>query len=184
MYNPKISIIIPVYNRQKTIGYCIESVLAQEYGNWELLLVDDGSTDRTAEICKQYGEQDQRIHYLRQANSGVSVARNNGIDHATGEWVTFVDSDDAITPAHLCLVPKMGEGRDLLMTNRTDYDDVQEVSLTGNKAIVAYLFGGGTSTRINIPFTPAGTSSTNEASWMRNTSASARTSRLVKTSCL
>lgn len=143
MYNPKISIIIPVYNRQKTIGYCVESVLAQEYGNWELWLVDDGSTDRTAEICKQYGEQDQRIHYLRQANSGVSVARNNGIGHATGDWVTFVDSDDAITPTHLSLVPKMGEGRDLLMTNRTDYGDVQEVSLTGNKAVIAYLFGGG-----------------------------------------
>lgn len=91
-----ISVIIPVYNAETTISECIESVLCQTYNNFEIILVDDGSTDGSGNICKEYSEKDSRIRYIRKENGGVSSARNLGIDEAKGEYITFVDSDDWI----------------------------------------------------------------------------------------
>ncbi len=94
-----VSIIVPVYNSVLYIRECAESVLAQTYRNWELLLIDDGSQDLTREICRQLCEQDQRIRLLCQEHKGVSAARNAGIKNARGTFVFFLDSDDVIHPA-------------------------------------------------------------------------------------
>lgn len=91
-----ISIIVPVYNTEKYLDQCIQSVLAQTYTNWELLLVDDGSTDSSGAICDKYAKQDPRLRVFHKENGGVSSARNLGLDNAKGEWITFVDADDCI----------------------------------------------------------------------------------------
>ena len=91
---PLVSVIMPAYNSEKYIGKSIESVLAQDYENFELIIIDDGSQDGTKSIAEQYAKSDVRIKLLEQANQGVSVARNKGLDTATGEYVAFLDSDD------------------------------------------------------------------------------------------
>ena len=91
---PLVSVIMPAYNSEKYIGKSIESVLAQDYEKFELIIVDDGSQDGTKRIAEQYAKSDVRIKLLEQANQGVSVARNKGLDTATGEYVAFLDSDD------------------------------------------------------------------------------------------
>ena len=92
----KISVIIPVYNTERFLPRCIESVLSQSFSDFELLLIDDGSTDSCSAICNAYSEKDNRVLVFHQDNSGVSSARNLGLDHAQGEWVTFIDSDDFV----------------------------------------------------------------------------------------
>ena len=92
----KTTIIVPIYNGEKYLARCIESILNQTYANIELLIVDDGSTDSTCQICDEYARRDQRIRYYAQSNQGVSSARNIGIHHASGEYLTFVDADDAL----------------------------------------------------------------------------------------
>ena len=93
--NPiKFSVIIPVYNTEDYLDQCIESVLLQDYENLELILVNDGSTDRSGEICEKFTQRDKRILYIDKENGGVSSARNAGIVAATGEYVMFLDSDD------------------------------------------------------------------------------------------
>lgn len=96
-----ISIIIPVYKCEKYIGACIESVLAQTYPQFELILVDDGSPDSASEICDQYAQKDDRIQVIHKENGGVSSARNAGLAVAKGEYVSFIDSDDYIDEAFL-----------------------------------------------------------------------------------
>lgn len=95
-YEPLISIITPVYNCKKYIGQCIDSILAQTYKNFELLLVDDGSSDGSGEICDQYALLDGRVLTYHKSNGGVSSARNLGLKTARGEWLIFVDADDMI----------------------------------------------------------------------------------------
>ncbi|MFA6831149.1 MAG: glycosyltransferase family 2 protein [Bacteroidaceae bacterium] len=92
--NPTISIIIPVYNTAEYLPHCIESVLAQTYINFELILVDDGSIDQSPAICDAYGSKDHRIKVIHKANGGVSSARNVGLDNAIGQWIVFIDADD------------------------------------------------------------------------------------------
>ena len=91
-----ISIIVPVYNNEKWLSRCVDSILAQTYHDFELLLIDDGSTDNSGAICDQYAAQDARIRVFHKANGGVSSARNLGLDEARGEWICFVDSDDEV----------------------------------------------------------------------------------------
>lgn len=91
-----ISVIIPVYNVEKYIDKCVESVVRQTYENLEIWLVDDGSTDSSGKSCENWKEKDSRIHVIHQENQGVSMARNNAIDICKGNWITFVDSDDII----------------------------------------------------------------------------------------
>ena len=96
MSNPKISIIVPVYNLDKYIEDTVTTLTAQTYKNLEIILVDDGSTDNSQEICQRLAEKDNRIVVVHQKNSGVSSARNTGIKHATGEYMSFCDGDDAL----------------------------------------------------------------------------------------
>lgn len=95
---PKISVIVPVYNVEKYLHRCIDSILAQTFADFELLLVDDGSKDASGSICDEYSEKDCRVRVFHKENGGVSSARNMGLDYARGEWITFVDSDDWISP--------------------------------------------------------------------------------------
>jgi glycosyltransferase involved in cell wall biosynthesis len=92
----KISIIAPVYNAEKYLSQCIDSVLSQTVTDFELLLIDDGSSDRSGNICDEYARKDFRVQVFHKRNGGVSSARNLGIDKAQGEWITFVDSDDRL----------------------------------------------------------------------------------------
>ena len=101
MSMPIISIIVPIYNAHATLDKCISSIQNQNYQNWELLLIDDGSTDDSSFICKQYQSSDSRIRYFYKKNGGVSSARNIGLENALGEWVCFVDSDDYIGDNYL-----------------------------------------------------------------------------------
>lgn len=93
-YHPLISVIIPVYNVEKYIRQCVDSVVNQTYDNLEIILVNDGSQDRSGKICDAYADQDSRIQVIHQKNSGISAARNAGLNFATGEYVMFLDSDD------------------------------------------------------------------------------------------
>ena len=89
-----VSIIMPVYNSEKFVSEAIESVLNQSYKNWELLIVNDGSTDQSPKIINDYAEKDSRIKVFHRNNQGVSMARNFALDRICGEYVTFIDSDD------------------------------------------------------------------------------------------
>lgn len=97
MENPAISVIIPVYNAEEYVDRCIASVVNQSIENIEVLLIDDGSTDQSWDICKKWVARDQRIRLFRQKNAGVSAARNTGLYKCRGEYVMFLDSDDAYT---------------------------------------------------------------------------------------
>ena len=90
----KISIIVPVYNTAKYLERCLDSIVAQTYTDWEMLLIDDGSTDRSGDICDRYAESDSRIKSFHKKNGGLPNARNYGMTRANGKWITFVDSDD------------------------------------------------------------------------------------------
>ncbi|MBO5172486.1 MAG: glycosyltransferase family 2 protein [Bacteroidaceae bacterium] len=91
---PKISVIVPVYNTEKYLHRCVDSILAQTFSDFELLLINDGSKDKSATICDEYAAKDSRVSVFHKENGGVSSARNLGLDCAKGEWITFVDSDD------------------------------------------------------------------------------------------
>ncbi len=102
MPTPTLSIIVPVYKVEAYLPACIDSILSQTFRDFELILVDDGSPDRSGAICDEYARRDSRIHAVHQANAGVSAARNTGLDLMRGQFVTFVDSDDELgTPTTL-----------------------------------------------------------------------------------
>lgn len=98
---PIISVIVPVYNVEKYLPRCIDSILAQTFTDFELILVDDGSPDNCGAICDEYAAKDKRVRVIHKSNGGVSSARNAGLDAASGEYVTFVDSDDYIAEDRL-----------------------------------------------------------------------------------
>lgn len=91
-----ISAIVPVYNTEKYVAHCIDSIIAQTFSDWELILVDDGSKDGSLEVLKAYEKKDSRIKVIHQENTGPGLARNRGIKEATGTYIVFVDSDDII----------------------------------------------------------------------------------------
>lgn len=100
---PLVSIIIPVYNRSDLLPRAIDSILNQTYSNWELLVIDDGSTDNTVDIIRQYAAQDKRIRLLMQSHQGASCARNLGLENAQGKYIAYLDSDDASSPDRLAV---------------------------------------------------------------------------------
>lgn len=104
MMTPRISIIIPVYNVEKYLSRCIESILAQTLTDWELILVDDGSPDNSGAICDAYSSGDSRIKVFHNKNCGANAARRYGALQALGEWIMFVDGDDVVTPTCLELL--------------------------------------------------------------------------------
>lgn len=93
---PLISIIIPIFNSQRTLNRCVSSVINQTYTNWELFLIDDGSEDNSWEMCQTYADMDSRIHAFTKENGGVSSARNAGLKRIHGKYLTFIDSDDYV----------------------------------------------------------------------------------------
>lgn len=101
MINPKISIIVPVYNAESYLNRCLDSILSQSFTDWECILIDDGSKDDSGRICDKYAENDYRILAFHKSNGGVSSARNLALEKVHGEWITFVDSDDYVLPSYL-----------------------------------------------------------------------------------
>ena len=93
---PEISVIVPVYNAGKYLARCVESILAQTFTDFELILVDDGSTDNSPVLCDHFAGRDSRVKVIHQKNAGVSAARNAGINTSCSDWICFVDSDDLI----------------------------------------------------------------------------------------
>ena len=111
-----ISIIVPIYNAEKYISRCIESILQQTYKEWELILVDDGSKDNSYNICKEYVANYKNIAVIKQKNNGANKARQQGWLQAKGEWVTFIDSDDYIPENALeRLISKSNEETDIII---------------------------------------------------------------------
>ena len=99
--DPLVSIIVPVYNVKPYLNRCVDSLLGQSYQNMELLLVDDGSTDGSETLCDEYAAQDARVRVLHKKNGGLSDARNAGVDAAKGEYLSFVDGDDWVSPYYI-----------------------------------------------------------------------------------
>ena len=106
LMNYFFTIIVPVYNRENTIKMTIESVLEQNYDEYELILIDDGSIDKTGNICKYYAKNDARVKYFYKENEGVSIARNLGIHKSNGEYILFLDSDNLLTSDALAILKK------------------------------------------------------------------------------
>lgn len=98
---PQISVVVPVHNVEPYLGACVDSILAQTFSDFELILVDDGSTDRSGAICEEYAARDSRVRVIHRENGGLSAARNSGLEVAAGEYISFVDSDDLIAPDFL-----------------------------------------------------------------------------------
>ena len=120
MSNPKVSVIVPVYNAERYLHRCVDSILAQDFTSFELLLIDDGSKDKSGEICDEYARNDPRVKVFHNQWGGVSLARNTGLDNAQGEWVTFVDSDDYISPDFLSSM--VDEDVDLVVGQSRHFD--------------------------------------------------------------
>lgn len=119
-----VSIIIPVYNAERTLCKCIDSILGQDFNNYEIILVNDGSKDSSLDICNEYGSKHHNISVINQNNAGVSSARNAGLDVAKGYWITFIDSDDYIENGFFNCLDTYNE--DLIILNS------KNLSLTGD----------------------------------------------------
>lgn len=96
MSNPTLSIIVPIYNASKVLERCLSSILNQTFSDWELLLIDDGSTDESGHLCEEFSLRDKRIRTIHKINGGVSTARNTGLEICNGDYITFIDADDYI----------------------------------------------------------------------------------------
>lgn len=108
--SPKISIIVPVYKAEKYLHRCVDSILTQTFTDFEVLLIDDGSPDNSGNICDGYARKDERVRVFHKENGGVSSARNLGLEHARGEWVAFIDSDDWVDNDYLDLLVEVPDG--------------------------------------------------------------------------
>ena len=114
--SPLLSVVVPVYRAEETLDRCVQSILGQNFTDLELLLVDDGSPDRSGALCDDWAAKDERVRVFHQANSGPSAARNAGLAACRGRYVSFVDSDDSLLPGvYGTFIPRMEEeGLDLL----------------------------------------------------------------------
>ena len=135
--NELISIIVPVFNAEKFLKSCFDSIISQDYENWEAILVDDGSTDKSFEICKEYAEKDSRFFLIHQENKGVSSARNRGIAEAKGKFLTFIDSDDAVKENYLSYLYSLISKKDTVLAccsfaKEKEYDTLNIVSKRNN----------------------------------------------------
>ncbi len=139
MVNPLISIIIPVYNAEKYLKRCIDSIIAQTYSDWELILVDDGSTDSSGKICDEYASQDKRITVCHIQNGGPSRARNIGVDKSKGDYIFFVDADDWIEPLSISdFLGTKGESFDIYFQNYVLHDSDGTSNVVGIQDIEAH----------------------------------------------
>ncbi|KKA44690.1 glycosyltransferase family 2 protein [Salinivibrio sp. KP-1] len=123
MYNPKVSIIIPVYNVEAFIAQCLESVLNQTYENLEIICINDGSTDSSKDICDSFAQRDNRVRVIDQKNKGLSGARNSGIKDAKGEFLFFLDSDDWLALSAINSLVKESKGYDVISGGVLAYNE-------------------------------------------------------------
>lgn len=122
--NPTISIIIPIYNTEKYLRRCLDSIVAQTYKDFECILVDDGSTDGSGEICDEYTVKDSRFKAFHNKNHGVGYARNFGLDEAKGNWIYFCDSDDKLSGKEsLQMLADLTSSTELIVTGHNDFDE-------------------------------------------------------------
>ena len=131
-HNPAISIIVPIYNSEKYIDKCMESIRSQSFTDYEIILVNDGSTDRSAEICRKIQSQDSRVTYIEKENGGAGSARNAGMAKAKGEYLAFPDADDSFMPEMyeaLYSLAKSG-GYDVVFSGVNYYTQEKDGSLT------------------------------------------------------
>lgn len=125
--NPKVSIIVPVYNVEAFLDECVRSVLAQTYENIEIVLIDDGAKDNSGKMCDDYALKDDRIVVIHKENGGLSSARNAGIEKATGDYLMFVDSDDVISPSMV----------EMMVSKALEYDtDIVSSRITENRDLL------------------------------------------------
>ena len=111
-----ISVIIPIYNAENCLDRCIQSIISQTYTNFELILIDDGSSDNSLNICKKYAKENKQIVVISQKNHGVSSARNLGIKTAKNEWITFIDADDYVERDYIeCLCENITDEKTLII---------------------------------------------------------------------
>ena len=132
---PIISVVTPVYNSEKYLDEAIQSVLSQTFTEWELLLINDGSTDGSGELCDRYLNLDKRIRVFHIENGGYGRARNLGLDNAVGEWITFLDSDDYLAPCALQHMLDHAYDSDIVMSL---YQTIPEQTMTKQTMIRNY----------------------------------------------
>lgn len=153
MKQPEVSIVVPVFNVEKYLERCVNSILSQTFKEFEVILVDDGSTDYSGMLCDQYSNRDSRVRVIHKTNGGLSDARNVGIDAALGKWILFVDSDDFIEPEMvstlhtlavnekaqiaICGIRNCYEGMSSIQ-----YPKIEQFSCTGTEALRMTLEGG------------------------------------------
>ena len=128
-----ISIIVPVYNVEKYLRECLDSISQLKTVTWEAILVDDGSTDTSGKICDEYAKQDSRFRVIHQKNAGVSAARNAGLDAAKGEWIWFVDSDDSINPDFEISNLEVFDDADYVLFDMRKFHDGEELNPLGHQ---------------------------------------------------
>ena len=133
MDNFFISIIVPVYNVEKYLRECLDTISQLKAFFWEAILVDDGSTDTSGQICDEYAKQDSRFRVIHQKNAGVSAARNAGLDAAKGEWIWFVDSDDSINPDFEILNPEVLNDADYVLFDMRKFRDGEKLNSLGHQ---------------------------------------------------
>ena len=128
---PEISVVIPVYNTAKFLAQSLDSIVRQTFADFEAIIVDDGSTDNSIDIARDYASRDGRFRILQQENKGLSEARNTGINVACGEWITFVDSDDMIAPAFFetLLNAAKAAHADIACGGKVSFCDTQDVEV-------------------------------------------------------
>lgn len=147
----KVSVVVPVYNVEKYLKRCVDSLIGQSYSNLEILLVDDGSKDSSLSICKEYELKDSRIRVFHKENEGLGLTRNYGIERATGEHVTFVDSDDYLTSDAIAVMMDraIATNADVVIATHYYKNEVQEVAMperlySGNeikKTLMVHMMG-------------------------------------------
>lgn len=133
---PLISLIIPIYNSEKYLFRCLDSILSQSFTDFEVLLIDDGSTDKSGDICDNYTKKDFRIKVFHKKNGGVSSARNLGLDNAIGEYVTFIDSDDWIDKDFLNNLFITANFRADLVVGEIQYNNKYNTVVTDNSIVI------------------------------------------------
>lgn len=139
MSNIFVSIIVPVYNVERYLRECLDSIAQLKAFSWEAILIDDGSTDSSGAICDEYAKRETKFRVIHQKNAGVSAARNAGLDAAKGEWIWFVDSDDSINPDFEILNPEVLNDADYVLFDMRKFRDGEELnSLEHQKSTVKF----------------------------------------------
>ena len=151
--NSTVSVIIPVYNVAKYLSRCVESIISQDYGDLQIILIDDGSTDGSAELCDSFAEKDRRVLTVHQSNHGVAAARNAGLAHVAGGYIFFLDSDDFIEKETLSRLMAHRTGYSIICCGSDRYSDndgngtyykfteAGDESYTSRQAVDSMLFG-------------------------------------------